>query len=106
MRVTKDQILVLNEEIWQHSGGLLPILDMIPNMIGRMGKLFTGQDSDFPLDEEGNEKEGRFLPALGTLLPIALKALSIALSLGGAASYITHTSCYFFNSIIWRNSKR
>ena len=50
---------------------------MIPSIIGGISKLFTGQGLDFPLNEEGNEKgeKGGILPALGALLPMALKAL-------------------------------
>ena len=64
---------------------------MIPNILGGIGKLFTGQGMDFPLDEEGNEKEGGILPALGALLPMALKALPLILGGVGAASSIAHT---------------
>ena len=46
---------------------------------------------DFPLNEEGSEKEGGFLPALGALLPMALKALPLILGGVGAASSIAHT---------------
>ena len=70
-RVTRDQILLLKSEM--KSGGFLPLLGMIPSIIGGIGKLFTGQGLDFPLDKEGNEKEGRILPALGALLPMVLK---------------------------------
>ena len=64
---------------------------MIPSIIGGIGKLFTGQGLDFPLDEEGNEKEGGILPALGALLPMALKALSLILGGAGVAASIAHT---------------
>ena len=39
------------------SGGFLPLLGMIASIIGGIGKLFTGQGLDFPLDEEGKEKK-------------------------------------------------
>ena len=93
-RVTRDQILLLQTQLKNSdckSGGFLPLLGMIPNILGGIGKLFTGQGMDFPLDEEGNEKEGGFLPALGALLPMALKALPIILGGVGAASSIAHT---------------
>ena len=64
---------------------------MIPSIIGGIGKLFTGQGLVFPLDEEGNEKEGRILPALGALLSMALKALPLILGGAGAAASIAHT---------------
>ena len=79
-RVTRDQILLLQTQLKNSnckSGGFLPLLGMIPSILGGIGKLFTGQGIDFPLDEEGNEKEGGFLPALGALLPMALKALPL-----------------------------
>ena len=93
-RVTRDQILLLQTQLKNSdckSGGFLPLLGMIPNILGGIGKLFTGQGMDFPLDEEGNEKEGGFLPALGALLPMALKALPLILGGVGAASSIAHT---------------
>ena len=64
---------------------------MIPSILGGIGKLFTGQGMDFPFDEEGNEKEGGILPALGALLPMALKALPLILGGAGAAASIAHT---------------
>ena len=72
------------------SGGFLPLLGMIPSIIGGIGNLFTGQGLDFPFDEEGNEKGG-ILPALGALLPMALKALPLILGGAGAAASIAHT---------------
>ncbi len=94
-KVTEDDIILLNEEIKKtddsHTGGFLPLLGMLPNLIGNIGKIFTGQGSDFPFDEEGNEKEGGILPALGALLPIALKALPLILGGAGAAASIAHT---------------
>ena len=56
-----------------------------------IGKIFTGQGLDFPFDNEGNEKEGGILPALGALLPIALRALPLILGGAGAAASIAHT---------------
>ena len=73
------------------SGGFLPLLGMIPSIIWGIGKLFTGQGLDFPLDEEGKEKEGGILPALGALLHLTLKALPLALGGAGAAASIAHT---------------
>ena len=64
---------------------------MIPSIIGGIGKLFTGQGLDFLIDKEGNEKEGEILPALGALLPMALKALPLILGGAGAAASIAHT---------------
>ena len=67
---------------------------MIPSILGGIGKLFTGQGLDFPLDEEGNEKEGGILPAVGALLPMALKALPLILGgagTAGAAASIAYT---------------
>ena len=93
-RVTRDQILLLQTQLGNSdckSGGFLPLLGMIPNILGGIGRLFTGQGMDFPLDEEGNEKEGGILPALGALLPMALKALPLILGGVGAASSIAHT---------------
>ena len=93
-RVTSDQILLLQTQLKNSdckSGGFLPLLGMIPSILGGIGKLFTGQGMDFPLDEEGNEKEGGFLPALGALLPMALKALPLILGGAGAAASIAHT---------------
>ena len=93
-RVTSDQILLLQTQLKNSdckSGGFLPLLGMIPNILGGIGSLFTGQGIDFPLDEEGNEKEGGILPALGALLPMALKALPLILGGVGAASSIAHT---------------
>ena len=88
-RVTRDQIILLKSKMSSknslQSGGFLPLLGMIPSIIGGIGKLFTGQGLDFPLDEEGNEKEGGILPALGALLPMALKALPLVLGGAGAA---------------------
>ena len=72
------------------SGGFLPLLGMIPSIIGGIGKLFTSQGLDFLLDEEGKEKGG-ILPASGALLPLALKALSLVLGGAGAAASIAHT---------------
>ena len=75
-RVTRDQILLLKSEMscmmesapaGAKSGGFLPLLGMIPSIIGGIGKLFTGQGLDFLLDEEGNEKKDEILPALGAL---------------------------------------
>ena len=66
------------------SGGFLPLLGMIPSIIGGIGKLFTGQGLN-------NEKEGGVLPALGALLPLALKALALILGGAGAAASIAHT---------------
>ena len=67
-----------------HSGGFLPILGMIQKIIGTLGL-------DFPLDEECNEKEGGILPALGALLPMALKVLPLVLDGAGTAASITHS---------------
>ena len=73
------------------SGGFLPLIGMIPSILGGTGKLFTGQGLDFPLDEEGHEKEGGILSALGALLPMALKALPFILGGAGVAASIAHT---------------
>ena len=93
-RVTRDHIILLENKLSHmirlgrlltsknniQSGGFLPLLGMIPSILGGIGKLrFTGQGLDFPLDEEGNEKEGGILPALGALLSIALKALTLSI---------------------------
>ena len=64
---------------------------MIPSIISVIGKLLTGQGLDFPLDEEGNEKEGGILPVIGALLPMTLKALPLILGGAGAAASIAHT---------------
>ena len=64
---------------------------MIPSIIGEIGKLFTGQGLDFPLNEEGSEKEGGILPSLGALLSMALKALPLILWGAGVVASIAHT---------------
>ena len=64
---------------------------MIPKIIGTLGTIFSGKGLDFPLDEECNEKEGGILPAIGALLPLALKALPLILGGAGAAASIAHT---------------
>ena len=92
-RVTKDNIILLENELkrWNtSSGGFLPLLGMIPSIIGGIGKLFIGQGFDFPLDEEGTEKEGGILPAFSALLPMALKALPLILGGAGAAASIAN----------------
>ena len=90
-RITESAPAGASSKNGLRSGGFLPLLGMIPSIIGGIGKLFTGQSLDFPLDEEGNEKEGRILPALGALLPMALKALPLILGGAGAAASIAHT---------------
>ena len=93
-RVTSDLILLLQTQLKNSdckSGGFLPLLGMIPSILGGIGRLFTGQVMDFPFDEEGNEKEGGILPALGALLPMAIKALTLILGGAGAAVSIAHT---------------
>ena len=89
---------ISSKNLQDKSDGFLPLLGMIPSIIGGIGKLSTGQGLDFPLDEEGNEKGG-ILPALGALLPMALKALPLILAGAGAAAS-TCSRCIILN-IFW-----
>ena len=62
---------------------------MIPKIIDTLGSVFSGKGLDFPLDEECNEKCNGILPALGALLPMALKVHPLVLGgVGAAASFI------------------
>ena len=52
-RVTENDLIILNEEMKKtnNSGGFLPLLGMLPNILGSISKIFTGQGLDFPFDE-------------------------------------------------------
>ena len=92
-KVTKDNISILNQELKQrnHTGGFLPFLSMIPTLFGNIVKSLSGQGIDYGFTENGEEKEGGILPALGALLPLALKGIPLLLGGIGAASSIAHT---------------
>lgn len=87
-RVSKSDLAMLNQELKDkgHTGGFLPFLSMVPTLLGNIVKSFSGQGINI------NEKEGGFLPAIGALLPLALKALPLLLGGIGAASSIAHTA--------------